>query len=133
MGAFGRYRQIRIDRRGERMHQFRPAGIPNPQSAAAIAAETSLPWAFIAGPGLFVPKIGVKDGDLVFAINLERRIVRPEAGLKFRKGSNSEVLSSQRLSSATKRAAELIQHPISQAICSQFGQEQRSSCNQISD
>ena len=78
MGAFGRYRQIRIDRRGERMHQFGPAGIPDPQGAAANAAETSLPRTFIDGPGLFVPNSGVKDGDLVFAVNLERRVVRPE-------------------------------------------------------
>ena len=60
------------------MHQFGPAGIPDPQGAAANTAETSLPRAFIDGPGLFISNFGMKDGDLAFAVNLERRVVRPE-------------------------------------------------------
>jgi hypothetical protein len=41
---------------------------------------------------------------------------------KFSFGSLTEILGSQRLSSAFKRSAEPIQLPISGTICSQFGQ-----------
>src|SRR5690242_1566486 len=51
MRALRRLRQLGVDRRREGMDQLRPARIPKPQGAAALAAEIPLPAAL---PGAFV-------------------------------------------------------------------------------
>lgn len=58
------------------MYQFWPARIPDPEGTAANATESSLARAFIDGPGLFIPDFGVKYGDVFFAVNLQRRVIR---------------------------------------------------------
>src|SRR5689334_19023434 len=63
--VLGRLGQLAVDRAGEGMDEVGPAGIPDPERAAALAAEAAL------GRALLAVDLGVELGDELLAARLQ--------------------------------------------------------------
>src|SRR5262245_60152591 len=65
MHVLRRLGQLAVDRAGERVDELRPARVPDPQRAAALAAEAALALALLAVDP------GVEPGDELLAAHLQ--------------------------------------------------------------
>jgi len=74
MRMLRRNRQVAVDGRGERMHQVRPARVPQPQCATTKAAEMPAPFAD-ARSAVRIGQPRPIDAEMFTPIDLERAIV----------------------------------------------------------
>lgn len=60
------------------MNELRPAWVPAPKCAAAIATEMATRRAFYARTGVRVLKFGSIYADIIFTLDLKRRVISAE-------------------------------------------------------